>query len=75
MQKFIYRTNEPESAGSKTVIELALVKKSINMKIKVLLFAIVLLGLGACTQKTCPTYSDAQPAQEEVQQEVKADRM
>ena len=45
------------------------------MKIKVLLFAIVLLGLGACTQKSCPTYSNAQPVQEEVQEEVQADRM
>lgn len=45
------------------------------MKIKVLLFALVLLAASACTQKTCPTYSKAQPAQEEAQKEIKADRM
>ena len=27
------------------------------MKIKALLFALVLFGLGACTQRTCPTYT------------------
>lgn len=27
------------------------------MKIKALLFALVLFGLGACTQRTCPTYA------------------
>ena len=51
-------------------------KKELVMKIKVLLFAVVLLAvMSACTQKTCPTYSDAQPAQEEAQKEIKADRM
>ncbi|WP_169331914.1 hypothetical protein [Nafulsella turpanensis] len=27
------------------------------MKLKALLFALVLFGLGACTQRTCPTYT------------------
>jgi hypothetical protein len=27
------------------------------MKIKLLLFAVAVFMLGACTQKTCPTYS------------------
>ncbi len=27
------------------------------MKFKALLFALVLFGLGACTQRTCPTYT------------------
>ncbi len=27
------------------------------MKFKALLFALVLCGMGACTQRTCPTYT------------------
>lgn len=27
------------------------------MKLRVLLFAIVVFGMGACTQRTCPTYT------------------
>lgn len=27
------------------------------MKLKVLTIAVLLFGLGACTQKTCPTYA------------------
>ncbi|MEP1097471.1 MAG: hypothetical protein ABJG78_20300 [Cyclobacteriaceae bacterium] len=34
------------------------------MKLKFAIIAIVVLGLSACTQRTCPTY-----AQEDVQQE------
>lgn len=29
------------------------------MKIKAFLFALVLAGLGACTQRTCPTYAQS----------------
>lgn len=31
--------------------------KPFVMKIKLLLFAVAVFMLGACTQKTCPTYS------------------
>lgn len=34
-------------------------EKRIVMKIKALLFALVLVGLGACTQRTCPTYANS----------------
>ncbi len=34
------------------------------MKLKLIIIALVVLGLGACTQRTCPTY-----AKEEVKQE------
>ncbi len=27
------------------------------MKLRALLFALVLCGMGACTQRTCPTYT------------------
>ena len=37
------------------------------MKLKFAIVAIVILGLSACTQRTCPTY-----AQEDVQQEKPA---
>lgn len=37
------------------------------MKSKVLLLAIFLMSLGACTQKMCPTY-----AKDDVKQETKA---
>lgn len=29
------------------------------MKIKALLVALVFVGLGACTQRTCPTYANS----------------
>lgn len=40
------------------------------MKIKALLFALVLVGLGACTQRTCPTYahSDVNSLEQNVEQ-------
>lgn len=37
------------------------------MKVKALLFAVLLCGLGACTQRTCPTYT-----KNDVQQQDKA---
>lgn len=29
------------------------------MKVKLLLFTLFVFGLGACTQRTCPTYTKA----------------
>lgn len=29
------------------------------MKIKALLVALIFVGLGACTQRTCPTYANS----------------
>jgi hypothetical protein len=39
------------------------------MKIKALLFALVLFGLGACTQRTCPTYakSDVDKSEQKIE--------
>ena len=39
-------------------------KRKPLMKLKLIIIAIVVLGLSACTQKTCPTY-----AKEDVKQE------
>lgn len=39
------------------------------MKIKALLFALVLFGLGACTQRTCPTYTMQDVENQEVNME------
>ncbi|WP_255651059.1 hypothetical protein [Cesiribacter sp. SM1] len=36
------------------------------MKLRVLLFAVVLFGMGACTQKTCPTYTKNDVQKQEV---------
>jgi hypothetical protein len=37
------------------------------MKLRVLLFALVVLGMGACTQRTCPTYTQNDVQKQEVQ--------
>jgi hypothetical protein len=37
------------------------------MKLRVLLFALVVLGMGACTQRTCPTYTKNDVQKQEVQ--------
>lgn len=37
------------------------------MKLKITIIALVILGMSACTQRTCPTY-----AKEDVKQEKKA---
>ncbi len=34
------------------------------MKIKLIIIALVLVGLSACTQKTCPTYAKADVSEE-----------
>ena len=36
------------------------------MKLKALLFALVLFGMGACTQRTCPTYSNLDVEKQEI---------
>ncbi len=36
------------------------------MKLRVLLFALVLFGMGACTQRTCPTYTKNDTQKQEV---------
>lgn len=48
-------------------------KKRNVMKIKALLFALVLFGLGACTQRTCPTYakSDVNSLEQNIEQTEK----
>ena len=43
------------------------------MKLKALLFALVLFGMGACTQRTCPTYAKQDIQKQEVNQEISAD--
>lgn len=40
------------------------------MKIKVLLFASAIFLLGACTQKTCPTYSKSDVKNERPTQRI-----
>jgi hypothetical protein len=40
------------------------------MKFKALLFALVLFGLGACTQRTCPTYTKQDVVKPELNTEV-----
>lgn len=44
-------------------------KIKVVMKIKALLFALVLFGLGACTQRTCPTYakSDVDKSEQKIE--------
>lgn len=46
------------------------------MKLKALVFALVLFGMGACTQRTCPTYTkqDIQK-QEPVSEKTDAQRV
>ena len=39
------------------------------MKFKALLFALVLFGLGACTQRTCPTYTKHDVEKQELKTE------
>jgi len=33
------------------------------MKVKIAIIALVIVGLSACTQKTCPTYADTNDQQ------------
>ena len=40
------------------------------MKLKALLFALVLFGMGACTQRTCPTYSKQDIEKQELNADV-----
>ncbi len=42
------------------------------MKLKVLLFGLVVVAMSACTQRTCPTYTqnDVQPQAKEVEHKV-----
>lgn len=42
------------------------------MKIKLTILAVVILGLSACTQRTCPTYAKEDVKQEQVAPEAKA---
>jgi hypothetical protein len=44
------------------------------MKAKFLLFALFVFGLGACTQRTCPTYTKAD-TNTEVVVEVKSEKV
>lgn len=37
------------------------------MKLRVLLFAVVLFGMGACTQRTCPTYTKNDVQKQEIE--------
>jgi len=34
------------------------------MKVKIAIIALVILGLSACTQRTCPTYADTNTDQQ-----------
>lgn len=36
------------------------------MKLRALLFVLVLCGMGACTQRTCPTYTKQDVPQQEI---------
>lgn len=36
------------------------------MKLRVLLFALVVFGMGACTQRTCPTYTQHDAPKQEI---------
>lgn len=38
------------------------------MKVKVAIIALVILGLSACTQRTCPTYADADTTEQKSEQ-------
>lgn len=38
------------------------------MKLRVLLFALVMVGMGACTQRTCPTYTKNDVQKQEVKE-------
>lgn len=40
------------------------------MKVKVIIIALVVFGLGACTQKTCPTYAKSVDAPKTEQAKV-----
>ncbi len=42
------------------------------MKLKLTIIAVVILGLSACTQRTCPTYAQEDAKQEKTQQEANA---
>ena len=42
------------------------------MKLKFAIIAVVILGLSACTQRTCPTYAKEDAKQEKPAREVNA---
>ena len=42
------------------------------MKLKLTILAVVILGMSACTQRTCPTYAKEDVKQNKVAQEANA---
>ena len=42
------------------------------MKLKLAIIAVVILGLSACTQRTCPTYANEDVKQEKTTPEANA---
>ena len=40
------------------------------MKVKIAIIALVILGMSACTQKTCPTYADTDVTPESTEQKA-----